>query len=100
MTPGKVGVFAGLLGFIGTVLYMKHSKASEGVPVGVKQASIEGRNYEVFRRGGGTYEVISRSDPNVWLMFGQNGEIDARGSDNDLNQLREDMQHFPSNLFG
>lgn len=99
-TPARVGVLAGLLGFVGTVLYMRHSKAAESVPVGVRMASVEGREYEVFRRGGGTYEVISRDNPAVWLMFGQNGEIDSKGTANELNQLREDMQRFPSNLFG
>lgn len=69
------------------------------MPAGVRMASVEGREYEVFRRGGDTYEVVSRDDPGVFVIFGQKGEIDARGSDAALATVRADMQRFPSGLF-
>lgn len=89
------GLLALLFGF---GLY-KLTRPSAPAPVGVRAASVDGREYEVFRRGGGTYEVVSRNDPGTFVVFGQTGEIDARGNEGDLAQVRADMMRFPKDLF-
>ena len=85
-----------LLGF---GLY-KVARPTQKSIVGVRAAKGQtGVDYEVFRRGGDTYEVMRRDKPETYIIFGDSGEIDTRGSEDDLALMRTDMQKFPKDLF-
>lgn len=87
----------------GVLLYLAHAHGQTSVSSSgsMRQTSIDGRSYTVFSLGGGAYQVISNSNPNVWIQFGQVGidDHDDGGVPAELLQLQADMQLFPKDLF-
>jgi hypothetical protein len=88
-----------ILGAGGLAAYAFKGRARPNV-AGVRAATgASGASYEVFRRGGGSYEVVLRDEPTVWIMFGQKGETGSSGDEDALATMRADMQTFPRDLF-
>lgn len=65
-------------------------------PPAIRLAEVDGRQYEVIRRNRDVFEVISRSNPEIFVVFGEQGIL-ARSGDTKL--LEDDMRKFPKDLF-